>query len=78
MTDLLNRPASRPTSPAAPSRPLRPLTTTALLAGAGAAAITLVLSMALALTGWFLADAGAHGDTRDALRAYVTRRFPCR
>jgi hypothetical protein len=33
-----------------------------------AAGITLLLCMALAVVGWFLADAGAHGQTTDALR----------
>lgn len=46
----------------------RPLATTAALAGAAAALIGLVVCMSVALTGWFLADAGAHGDTTDALR----------
>lgn len=46
----------------------RPLATGAALAGAAAAGIGLVVCMSVALTGWFLADAGAHGDTTDALR----------
>jgi hypothetical protein len=46
----------------------RPLTAGAALAGAGAALTGLVVCMSAALTGWFLADAGAHGDTTDALR----------
>jgi hypothetical protein len=46
----------------------RPLLTASALAGAMAAAIGLVVCMSVALTGWFLADAGAHGDTTDALR----------
>src|SRR3954453_19935004 len=62
---------TRPTT--GPSRPGeadvgRPLATGAALAGAAAALIGLVLCMSVALTGWFLADAGAHGDTTDALR----------
>jgi hypothetical protein len=71
MTDLLSRPARRTGASAGPTSAVataRPLTTSALLAGAGAAVVTLVLCMAVAITGWFLADAGAHGDTRDALR----------
>lgn len=71
MTDLLSRP-SRSGAAAGSSRDLRPaprpLTTNALLAGGLAALVTLVLCMSVALTGWFLADAGAHGDTTDALR----------
>ena len=50
------------------AEPGRPLSATAAMAGAIAVAITLVLCMSLALTSWFLADAGAHGDTKDALR----------
>ncbi len=38
------------------------------MAGGLAAATTLGICIALALIGWFLADAGAHGDTTDALR----------
>jgi hypothetical protein len=45
----------------------RPLATTAALAGTAAALTGLVVCMSVALTGWFLADAGAHGDTTDAL-----------
>ena len=48
--------------------PGRPLVTRAALAGASAALIGLVVCMSMALTGWFLADAGSHGDTTDALR----------
>ena len=46
----------------------RPLTVTAAIAAAGAAGTTLVTFMGLAVIGWFLADAGAHGQTTDALR----------
>lgn len=55
-------------STAAEERSARPLPVSAALAGAGAAGSTLVTCLALALTGWFLADAGAHGETTDALR----------
>jgi hypothetical protein len=54
--------------PARPTEPGRPLSATAAMGGALAVAITLVLCMSLALTSWFLADAGAHGQTTDALR----------
>lgn len=80
MTDLLNRPrggadsrrgrghgAQRRPEPRSRLQP-RSLATNAVLAGAGAALITLTVCMAVAVTGWFLADAGAHGDTPDALR----------
>lgn len=70
MTDLLSRPArtghGATTASGHPVR--RSLTTAGLVAGATAATVTLVVCMAVAVTGWFLADAGAHGDTTDALR----------
>lgn len=76
MTDLLSRPltprrpsGSPPTAgPSSSSPGARPLTVSAALAGAVVAGGTLVTCLALALTGWFLADAGAHGQTTDALR----------
>jgi hypothetical protein len=55
--------------PSAPDEGGRSLAAAAALAGALAAGVTLVICVSLALTGWFLADAGAHGDTTDALRA---------
>lgn len=70
MTDLIsrpNRPAARAAQPSGESEG-RPLTAAGALGGAVAAGVTLVLCMALALTGWFLTDAGGHGDTTDALR----------
>ena len=57
-----------PRRPARAGEPGRPLSATAALGGAMAVAITLVLCMSLALISWFLADAGAHGQTTDALR----------
>ncbi|MCW2757878.1 MAG: hypothetical protein JWO46_1624, partial [Nocardioidaceae bacterium] len=80
MTELLSRRAPVPRTPSAtrpsggpptapPRRPAaRPLSVSAGLAGLGAACGGLVVLMAIAVTGWFLADGGAHGDTRDALR----------
>ncbi|MCW2787243.1 MAG: hypothetical protein JWP74_3760 [Marmoricola sp.] len=65
MTDLINRPGR---DASGPTGPVRPLSTVAALAGVAAGLITLVVCMSLALTGWFLADAGAHGQTTDALR----------
>ena len=41
---------------------------TAAIAAVGAAGTTMVTFMGLAVIGWFLADAGAHGQTTDALR----------
>ena len=46
----------------------RQLWLTAGFAGMVASAAVLLGCMALALVGWFASDAGAHGDTRDALR----------
>ncbi|QNN53736.1 DUF6350 family protein [Nocardioides mesophilus] len=66
MTDLLTRPRTASTPGGEPVR--RPLWLSAGLAGATAAGAVLVGCMALALVGWFASDAGAHGDTRDALR----------
>jgi hypothetical protein len=62
LTVRLRREPTRPTEPG------RPLSATAAMGGAIAVAITLVLCMSLALTSWFLADGGAHGQTTDALR----------
>ncbi len=45
----------------------RPLVLLAPLAGAAAAASTLVVCLALGVAGWFLTDAGAHGAPRDGL-----------
>lgn len=70
MTILTSRATGQPagTAGAGDTGPGRPLATGAALAGAAAAAIGLVVCMSVALTGWFLADAGSHGDTTDALR----------
>ncbi len=46
----------------------RPLHVSAAIASLGAAGTALATCMALAVIGWFLADAGAHGETTDALR----------
>lgn len=67
MSALITRPTTGSSRPEGPQAG-RPLATTAALAGAGAAAIGLVVCMSVALSAWFLADAGAHGDTTDALR----------
>lgn len=63
MTDLRTR-----TPAAERSGSHRPLQTAATLAALSAAAIGLGLCMAVAVIGWFLADAGSHGNTTDALR----------
>ncbi len=46
----------------------RPLTVAAAIAALGAAGTAMVTCMGVAVIGWFLADAGAHGETTDALR----------
>lgn len=63
MTDLLTR-----TPTAERSRSQRPLQVAGVLAALSAAAIGLGICMAVAVIGWFLADAGSHGATTDALR----------
>ncbi len=67
MTSLLPAPA-RTTSPAADLRHRRPLLAVGLLGGVTAALGVLVLCLGVAVTGWFLSDAGSHGAPRDALR----------
>jgi hypothetical protein len=46
----------------------RPITVSAAVAALAAAVTTMVTFMGVAVIGWFLADAGAHGQTTDALR----------
>lgn len=46
----------------------RPLLVVATLGGAAAALGTLVVCLGVAVVGWFLTDAGAHGTPSDALR----------
>lgn len=65
MSDLISRPGRGSVPPGSPGRSL---STSAALGGGLAAAATLLVCLAVALIGWFLADAGAHGDTTDALR----------
>jgi hypothetical protein len=83
MTDLLSRPGNTPSSrpatggvfprwlggPAGDGQPeARPLTVSAALASLAAVATCLGAAMVVSVIGWFLADAGAHGETTDALR----------
>lgn len=63
MVSLLSLPVG-----AARTTTRRPLAPVAVLGGVSAAAGTLVVCLGLAVAGWFLADAGAHGAPRDALR----------
>ncbi|NYG55085.1 DUF6350 family protein [Nocardioides perillae] len=65
MTSLLPRPTTARPGPAEPGRPLALVATTG---GVGAALATLVPCLLLAVVGWFLTDAGAHGTPRDALQ----------
>jgi hypothetical protein len=65
MSILLTRPATASTRSAEPVG--SPVAVVAALAGAAAALGGLVVCASAALTGWFLADAGAHGDTLDAV-----------
>ena len=67
MTSLLSAP-DRPLVTAADLRHRRPLVLVATLGGVVAAGALLTVCLALGVTGWFLADAGAHGQPRDALR----------
>jgi hypothetical protein len=46
----------------------RPLVVLSVLGGVAAAGSTLMVCLALGVTGWFLTDAGAHGEPRDGLR----------
>lgn len=68
MTDLLT-PATRTTSSATTKGGVqRPLALGAAAAGLISAGSVLTAAMAVGLVAWFASDAGAHGDTRDALR----------
>ena len=66
MTDLLSRPSEKTETREDPGP--RPLAVGAALAAAAASLGTLLTCMAVCVVGWFLADAGAHGQTTDALR----------
>lgn len=72
MTDLLAGPArtsrSGPPASGPPGPVARPLWLSAGFAGLVAAGAVLLACMAVGLAGWFASDAGAHGDTRDAIR----------
>jgi hypothetical protein len=67
MTSLLSAP-ERPRVTASDLRHRRPLVLVTTLGGVAAAGALLTVCLALGVTGWFLADAGAHGQPRDALR----------
>lgn len=67
MTSLLTAPAPAVATAIDP-RHRRPLALTAGLGGVAAAGVLLTICLGLGVTGWFLSDAGAHGEPRDALR----------
>ncbi len=67
MTDLL-RSAARRTPSGDPGATGRPLVLSAVVAGLVSAGSMLFVAIAVALAGWFAADAGRYGDTRDAVR----------
>jgi hypothetical protein len=68
MTDLLRPAARRTPSDTGVTATGRPVVLTAVVAGAVSAGSMLLVTMAAALAGWFAADAGRYGDTRDAMR----------
>ena len=71
MTSLLARPdrvgTDGPADDRADPRHRRPLVVLSTLGGAAAAASTLTVCLALGVVGWFLSDAGAHGEPSDGL-----------
>jgi Family of unknown function (DUF6350) len=67
MTDLLS-PPDAPSAPSPSEDVRRPLAIGAGIAGGVASGAVLMACMALGLVAWFASDAGAHGDTRDAIR----------
>ncbi|QZY29888.1 cell division protein PerM [Nocardioides coralli] len=67
MTSLLSAPERAPEGWVDP-RSRRPLALLSLAGGVAAAGSVLLTCLGLAVTGWFLTDAGAHGLPRDALR----------
>lgn len=69
MTDLLTDTGRRATLPGGSGGSSgRPLWFAGAVAGTVAALGALAGCMSLGLVGWFASDAGAHGDTRDAIR----------
>ena len=66
MTSTLTRTVD-PDAPVSPPR-TRTLVLVALAGGLTAAAVPLALACAVAVIGWFLADAAGHGTSTDALR----------
>ena len=69
MTSLLNRPDRLAPDDRTDPRHRRPLVVLSALGGVAAAGSTLIVCLALGVVGWFLTDAGAHGEPRDGLEA---------
>lgn len=67
MTSLLAGPDRTAAGPGDP-RHRRPLVLLATAGGVLAAGATLTVCLALGVVGWFLTDAGAHGEPRDGLQ----------
>ncbi|QBR92108.1 DUF6350 family protein [Nocardioides euryhalodurans] len=67
MTSLLSAP-DRAAAPSVDPRHRRPLALVATLGGVVAASSLLVVCLGVGVTGWFLSDAGTHGQPRDGLR----------
>ena len=67
MTSLLAGPDRAVTDGPVDPRHRRPLVLLATLGGVLAAGSTLVVCLAVGVVGWFLSDAGSHGEPRDGL-----------
>lgn len=65
---LLAGPSRTVTDGPVDARHRRPLVLLTTLGGALAAGSTLLVCLAVGVTGWFLTDAGSHGEPRDGLR----------
>jgi hypothetical protein len=73
MTSLLSSIDGRATERAVPDDPpdpphRRPLVILATLGGVVASGSVLLVCLAIGVLGWFISDAGAHGEPRDALQ----------
>lgn len=68
MTSLLAGPDRAVTHGSVDPRHRRPLVLLTSLGGALAAGSTLVVCLAVGVIGWFLTDAGSHGEPRDGLQ----------
>lgn len=68
MTSLIARPDRAAPAGAADLRHRRPLALVTFAGGVFAAGATLLVCLALGVVGWFLTDAGSHGEPSDGLR----------